>query len=197
MPDDAWRRSVRGVRAGRTYVTIAAEDLEEVPADTPGPAPARIRSLEPVELPEVVAGRYERTGLLGRGGMGSVWRAEDRVLKRPVALKIVQRGLVRPVVLSRFDEEVRITAQLQHPAIIPVHDYGMLPDGRPWFVMQVVRGKTLEQAMIGMHHALRLGREVSEHGFTMRRLLEAFLRACEAVAYAHARGVVHRDLKPS
>jgi formylglycine-generating enzyme required for sulfatase activity len=184
-------------RAHLTFLTLAQADLQEARDSTTGDAPARVESLTPLEVPDVVGERYERVTLLGRGGMGSVWRMRDRVLGRPVAMKVVRAGLVRPSALERFDEEVRIAAQLQHPAIIPIHDYGRLADGRPWFVMQVVRGRTLEEAMVGVHRALRLGRDASDDGFSLRRLLELFLRACEAVAYAHVRGVVHRDLKPA
>jgi serine/threonine-protein kinase len=195
-PGSGWRASPPG-RADRTFLTLAQDDLQEAGPSAIGPVPARIESLTPLEVPDLVAERYERVTLLGRGGMGSVWRMRDRVLGRPVAMKVVRAGLVRQAALDRFDEEVRIAAQLQHPAIIPVHDHGRLADGRPWFVMQIVRGRTLEEAMVGVHRALRLGREASDHGFTLRRLLELFLRACEAVAYAHVRGVVHRDLKPA
>lgn len=151
----------------------------------------------PDELPPVVADRYERRGLLGRGGMGSVWRMHDRALGRSVAMKLVGASHPAGTLRARFEEEVRIAARLQHPGLVPVHDFGTLPDGRAWFVMQVVRGRTLQDALVEVHRSLRLGRDAAPDGTTPRRLLESFLRACEAVAYAHARGVVHRDIKPS
>jgi len=162
-----------------------AGDLSEGPAEaTDAPPP-------------VVADRYERRELLGSGGMGEVWRVHDRLLRRPVALKVIRSRLVGEAVLERFREEAQVSAQLQHPGIIPVHDYGQLDDGRVWFTMKEVEGRTLEGLLQEVHRAWRLGMDVSDSGFTFRRLLESFLRVTETVAYAHSRGVVHRDLKPS
>ena len=125
---------------------------------------------------------------IARGGMGAVYRATDTVLKRPVAVKVIQAkygpdtGATR-----RFAEEARITAQLQHPAIPPVHDLGSLPDGRPFLAMKLVKGDTL--------HDLLARRK--ESGEVRGRLVAVFEKVCEALAYAHAHDVVHRDLKPA
>jgi serine/threonine protein kinase/formylglycine-generating enzyme required for sulfatase activity len=147
------------------------------------------------DLPELIAGRYEREGLLGRGGMGSVWRVHDRWLGRTVAMKVVLSHRASPLELARFAEEARVAAGLQHPGILPVHELGALQDGRMWFTMQEVRGESLEQHLQETHRAWRRGDEGARPA--LRRLLESFLRVCEAVAYAHERGVIHRDLKPS
>lgn len=125
--------------------------------------------------------RYERRQLVGVGGMGRVSVAYDRVLGREVALKEPGPGH-GPALL----EEARRAAALEHPGIVPVFDLGVGPDGAPWYTMRLLRGRPLEEAL----HAEpdlsgRLG------------WLRAVLAACEAVAYAHARGVVHRDLTPS
>lgn len=146
-------------------------------------------------MPGEIAERYERREVLGVGGMGVVWRYWDRRLDRPVAIKAVRATVARSSALPRFEEEVRITTRLQHPGIIPVHDLGRLDDGRLWFAMKEVRGRTLETLLSEVHAGWRVGRD--EAGFSFRRMLEVFLRVCETVAYAHARGVVHRDLKPS
>ena len=159
-----------------------AEDVE-----TPG---------APVELPAVIGDRYERGELLGRGGMGEVWRVFDRVLDRGVAMKLVRLDAAAAATF-RFMDEAKIAGQLQHPGIVPLYDVGSLPDGRSWFTMQEVRGQTLEDLVVEVHRAWRLGRPATADGMTFRRLLEIFLRICETVAYAHARGVVHRDLKLS
>jgi hypothetical protein len=125
--------------------------------------------------PDVTGTRYELISVLGRGGMGIVYLARDTVLDREVALKIVDRP-------SEAANEARILARLEHPGIVPVHDFGELPDGRLYYAMKRVRGDRLDRWMAsGRDLAARLG---------------VFLRVCEAVAFAHAHGVVHRDLKP-
>lgn len=130
--------------------------------------------------------RYRLEAELGHGAMGEVWRARDTRLDRDVAIKIMRRearGFDRA--LERFDEEVRIGARLEHPGLVTVHDAGLLSDGRPWFAMRIVRGRTLAD---WLEQITAPGPEV---------LVEPILRVAEAVGHAHARGVVHRDLKPA
>lgn len=127
--------------------------------------------------------RYVPGPELARGGMGKILSAEDRLLGRTVALKLLRRsstGLSR-----RFMLEQRITARLQHPAIVPIYDAGVLDDGEPFFAMRLVRGESLDR------HAER-ATSLEER----LRLLPAVLGVVDAVAYAHGEGVVHRDLKP-
>ncbi|MEM6927249.1 MAG: serine/threonine-protein kinase, partial [Myxococcota bacterium] len=134
-----------------------------------------------------IADRYEVTEILGMGGMGVVYRVEDCVLKRSVALKTA-RPDADAELLRRLEQEARASSRLQHPNILPVHDVGRLDDGRPWFTMREVRGSTL---------GVQIRRESSDaHGRSFRQLLTALLAVCRAVAYAHGRGVLHRDLKP-
>ncbi len=133
--------------------------------------------------------RYEVMDQLGQGGMGAVHRVYDRLLERTVALKVLHPALaLRPANAARFLAEAQVSAQLQHPAIVPVHDYGPLPDGRLYITMKEVQGQTLGAAIRALH--------AGAPEWNVRRLLEALRRACEGVAYAHERGVVHRDLKP-
>jgi serine/threonine-protein kinase len=136
----------------------------------------------------VRAGRYEIEGEIGRGGMGVVLRARDPDLNRALAVKVLRadyRG--RPALERRFREEAQITGQLQHPGIPPVHEVGVLPDGRPFFAMRLVRGRTLAELL----------QDRTEPGADLPRLLGIFEQVCQTLAYAHSNGVVHRDLKPA
>jgi serine/threonine protein kinase len=132
-------------------------------------AVARLRTV--ASVPDFTGTRYELVREIGRGGMGIVYEGIDRELSRTVAIKVV----------SERNAEAQLTATLEHPGIVPVHDAGTLPDGRAFYVMKLVRGATLGDA----HHPS--GQEA----------LRLFVRICEPVAFAHARGVVHCDLKPS
>jgi len=133
--------------------------------------------------------RYGDLGIIGRGGMGEVRRVRDRYLNRTLAMKTLR--VDRPQAIGRFIEEAQVTAQLQHPAIIPVHDIGTLPDGRLYYTMQEVHGKTFEQVILEAHH------QPAPPKWSLRQLVSILQRACEGVGYAHQHGVLHRDLKPS
>ena len=126
--------------------------------------------------------RYIVADLVGQGGMGSVYRATDTVLGRDVALKVLALGSEGPELARRLATEARVLASLEHPGIVAVHDAGVLADGRPYYVMRLIRGR-------------RFGDHVRSTG--RGAVLRLFLRVCEAVAFAHARGVIHRDLTPS
>jgi eukaryotic-like serine/threonine-protein kinase len=141
--------------------------------------------------------RYTDLGPLGQGGMGEVRRVRDQRLSRSVAMKILRERLqLHPEAVARFNEEAQATAQLQHPGIVPVHDVGFLADGRSYFTMKEITGNTLSTRIEAVHAASGEGWQPSEDGWTFRRLIASLHQACEAVGYAHARGVVHRDLKP-
>ncbi len=157
------------------------------------PPPASGRSLGTL-LPE----RYEDHGCLATGGFGEVWRVRDRVLHRNLAMKVLRPDFVHSQHMrARFLTEARITAQLQHPGIVAVHDQGELADGRLWFTMKEVRGRTLRAVIDEVHGAAGAdGFVEAPSGWTFRRLLDAFARISQAVAFAHSRRVMHRDLKP-
>jgi serine/threonine-protein kinase len=139
--------------------------------------------------------RYTLTRLHAQGGIGQVWLARDEALGREVALKELrpeQAG--NPAIWSRFLEEARITGQLEHPNIVPVHELARTGEGgQPFYTMRFVKGRTASEAIRDYHHR-RAGGESGPLEF--RSLLGAFLGICHAVAYAHSRGVIHRDLKP-
>jgi serine/threonine protein kinase len=134
--------------------------------------------------PDFTGTRYELVSTLGRGGMGVVYLAHDTVLDREVALKVVDAGPQHPEndAVQAVKREAAILARLEHPGIVPVHDFGQLSDGRLFYAMKRVRGEGLDRWAAGADLHARLG---------------VFLRICEAVAFAHARGVIHRDLKPA
>jgi len=173
------------------------------PARSPTWLPEAWSSEERAVIGGLVGRRYEDLGVLGQGGMGEVRRIRDRDLGRPLAMKIATPAVMaRPGALARFIEEAQATAQLQHPGIIPVHELGQLPDGRVYFTMKEVRGRTLADVICEVHSASSAARweparsTDGSPGWTFRRLVDAFHRVCEAVSYAHERGVIHRDLKP-
>jgi len=132
-------------------------------------------------------GRYRLIREVGRGGMGVVYEALDLQLERSVAIKSLAVRGDRPAQLQRFLREARIASRLNHPGIMAIHEFGQSGDGRAFMVMRLLRGRTLRQILDGRAAAAD----------DLPRLLAAFLQACQAVAYAHAAGVIHRDLKPA
>jgi serine/threonine protein kinase len=133
------------------------------------------------DRPAVPGGRYEILGRLGQGGMGTVYQARDHRLGREVALK----ALSAPWLDGSGDQllrEAQVLAALEHPGIVPVHDVGRLEDGRAFYTMRLVRGRRLDK--------------VRAENPALGDLLRTFYRVCETVAYAHANGILHRDIKP-
>jgi eukaryotic-like serine/threonine-protein kinase len=126
--------------------------------------------------------RYEITGVAGRGGMGTVYVARDHVLNRDVAVKVLDVADHEGSRAARLTREAHILARLDHPAIVPVHDAGILEDGRAFYAMKLVQGRRLDDV-------------IGDRGPLASRL-SVFNRILDAVAFAHAHGVVHRDLKP-
>ena len=170
-----------GVREGadstQSWVHTAVEETETAVAHRRKEAPER----------------YEDQGLIGQGGMGEVRRALDRALNRRVAIKAMRGELMQnPTLLRRFTDEAQVVAQLQHPGVVPVHELGWLPDGRPYFTMPEVRGRTLSHVL--REYRALVGQDGRKAELSLRRLIDMFHAVCETVAYAHSRGVVHRDL---
>jgi eukaryotic-like serine/threonine-protein kinase len=134
-----------------------------------------------MQEPDLAGTRFGLLRYLARGGMGSVWLVEDTVLQRRVALKVLDLVPPNEDFAERLLQEARILGGLEHPGIVPVHDAGVLSDGRAFYCMKYVEGQTLGQHAADTSLPDRL------------RLLE---RVAEPVSFAHSRGVIHRDLKP-
>jgi tRNA A-37 threonylcarbamoyl transferase component Bud32 len=142
---------------------------------------------------ELALGGYILLERLGEGGMGSVWLARDQRLDRVVALKELQpRWRDQEQLRQRFLAEARITGSLEHPGIVPVHELVERPGAPPCYAMRLIRGRTLSQAVRHYHDRAAAG---EAEALELRELLGAVVSVCNAVAYAHARGVIHRDLK--
>jgi serine/threonine protein kinase len=143
--------------------------------------------------------RYAIESELGKGGMGAVFRVVDRTMDRPLAMKVILGQVdaarsgktppIAPLQLKRFLNEAKITGQLDHPGIVPVHEVGVNSEGRAYFTMKLVKGRDLRS----IFDLVFQGKE----GWTETRALGVILKVCEAMAYAHSKGVIHRDLKPA
>jgi serine/threonine protein kinase len=144
-----------------------------------------------------VGPRFQIVRHHAEGGLGKVSVAIDRELKREVALKeILERHADDPARRDRFLIEAEITGGLEHPGIVPVYSLGHSADGRPFYAMRLIRGETLADA-IARFHKERSGAEPGGWGLELRKLLRRFIDVCNAIEYAHGRGILHRDLKPS
>ncbi len=177
----AGEREPRGQRSSpTTTVRTAAEEH----------ATLRVGASDAAHTLPTWRGRYEDLGELARGGMSSIRTVFDRVVRRRVAMKVHDRDR-DPTGLTHFIEEARITGQLDHPTIIPVHDVQYDEQGLPTrFTMKLVEGETLADLIE------RLGSSAVSSS-ELERLLGIFLKVCDAVSFAHSRGVIHCDLKPS
>lgn len=167
MPSDAHNQATPG----------EADLADTLSAPTRSPGEPALRT-----LPTVDPAQYARGAEIARGGMGRIVAARDLRLGRDVAIKEIFGAA--PGLELRFEREIRITARLQHPSIVDVHEAGYWPSGEPFFVMKLVLGRSLEAAIDRTPPAARLS------------LLPHLVAATDALAYAHAHRVIHRDLKP-
>lgn len=134
------------------------------------------------DWPDLSATKYRVVQPIADGGMGTVYLARDGELEREVAIKVLKDAVFDVRATERMRREARIVAGLEHPGVVPLHDLGLLPDGRTYYVMKLVRGRRLDE------HVGELR--------TIHDRLRVFGRLCDAVAFAHAHGVIHRDVKP-
>jgi len=138
-------------------------------------------------------GKYALTGDVGEGGMKLISRASDRDTKRAVAIATIKDGEISPRRLRRFVREARITAQLEHPNIVPVYDVGVDQGGKPYFTMKLLQGESLSEVL----RRLADGDANYERKYPLSALLGIFQHVCNAIGFAHSKGVLHLDLKPS
>ena len=132
-----------------------------------------------------------------RGGLGAVFVALDAELHREVALKqILDKHADDPTSRSRFLLEAEVTGGLEHPGIVPVYGLGTYGNGRPYYAMRFIRGDSLKEAIDRFHSNEALSRDTGQRSLELRKLLRRFLDVCNAIEYAHCRGVLHRDIKP-
>lgn len=173
--DESTKREVPA-RKGWMAPTVGADTAVPPPRETLPPS----LSISVFDPPDQ---RFVEKSELGRGGMGRVVEATDRALGRSVAIK--QSLATQAVDLARFEREVRITAQLQHPSVIPILDVGRDPEGHPFYIMRKIEGEPLADRVM-----------LAETVRDRVALVSSFLNAVDAAAYAHARRIIHRDIKP-
>ena len=188
--DDLSRIADPDVQASLAHVSAARQDRDDDPYRTVSPAcvgdstsaGTRFRILRPH----------------AKGGLGEVFVALDTELNRDVALKEIQDQFADdPRYRARFEFEAEVTGGLEHPGIVPVYGLGHTPDGRPFYAMRFIKGNSLKEAIRRFHEAEKQpGRDPGQSTLELRELLGRFMDVCDAVAYAHSRGVLHRDLKP-
>lgn len=156
--------------------------------------PSMISEVEPGD-DRRVSSRFTMIRKLGQGGLGNVWLARDEKLNRNVAIKEMNTtALQSPKAWQRFDREAEITGHLEHPNVVPLYQYGNdSKSGEPFYTMRFVGKRTLADAIEEYHDRCQAGQC---DPLQLHRLLSAFLDVCQAIAYAHSRGVIHRDLKP-
>jgi serine/threonine-protein kinase len=192
--------SVAGLDSSRSGSWINAE-LSSVGQPPPvDDVLARVEQLRALKIAESrPPDKYEIVRELARGGVGCIHVARDRDLMRTLVMKTLIEGhKVSDYVLKKFVEEAQITGQLEHPNIVPVHDFGYFSGGEVFFTMKLVKGRTLKDIIKRLRKPEDaepdpFGNEV----FTRTRLLQIFLQVCMAIGFAHSRRVVHRDIKPS
>ncbi|MCP5524134.1 MAG: serine/threonine protein kinase [Verrucomicrobiales bacterium] len=185
LPWDARAAFLQDACAGDTTLLHRIDLLIQAHEAADGVLPDQPLASESAERPGTQIGRYKLLEQIGEGGFGVVWMAEqEEPVRRKVALKIIKLGMDTRQVIARFEVERQALALMDHPHIAKVFDAGATETGRPYFVMELVRGVPITEFCDQNH-------------LSIRQRLEAFVPVCHAIQHAHQKGVIHRDLKPS
>jgi tetratricopeptide (TPR) repeat protein len=191
------QRSLAAVPVPAELHRIADADVQASLSSASAPVDTDLEPTGPYVPRPADGARYRVLRPHAKGGLGEVFVAEDQELHRQVALKEIQAEHASdPHSRGRFVLEAEITGGLEHPGIVPVYGLGQHTDGRPYYAMRFIQGDTLKEALQRFHAADQPGRDEGERRLAFRELLGRFVDVCQAVAYAHSRGVLHRDLKP-
>ena len=171
------------INFSNTEQILFQDDLD--PADTPHAA----------ELTDTQADtRYQPLQKINDGGMKTIWEVKDTRTRRTLAMALIQADRIASQDdIQAFLHEARLTAHLQHPHILPIYDIALDKTGNPYFTMKRLRGETLEPIL----NRLQQGDPATRHAYPLTRLLQIFLNICDAVEYAHTKGVLHLDIKPA
>jgi serine/threonine-protein kinase len=152
----------------------------------------------PVGVSSAGGRRFQLLRPHAEGGLGVVYLARDSELHREVALKQIQERIADdPGSRARFLAEAEITGGLEHPGVVPVYSLGSYPDGRPYYAMRFIKGESFKQAIAAFHSKKAEGLSLGARGLELHKLLQRFIDVCNTIDYAHGRGVLHRDVKPS
>lgn len=149
------------------------------------PAPHAFAAADNIQPGTLIAGKYKLLEAIGEGGMGAVWMAQQiEPVKRTLALKLIKSGMDSKTVVARFEAERQALSMMDHPNIARVFDVGTTSTGRPFFVMELVKGTPITEFC-------------DQRKLTPRQRLELFVPVCLAIQHAHQKGIIHRDIKPS
>jgi serine/threonine protein kinase len=177
------------IQVGSATIELRRLKTAPPPDVSLAPAQAAVQRLLPEDL--LREKKYDIGKVVAQGGMGAILDAQDAATQRSVAMKVMLDGS-SPDDLSRFVAEARVTAQLEHPNIVPVHELSVDENGQPFYTMKMVRGITLKKVL----ELLADGTEATMKKYPLPALLTIYQKFCDAVAFAHSKSILHRDLKP-
>lgn len=181
--------SLQSVLESEPTIKATSAWLEQFSEQAPSQRPSPSRGL--------LSERFSMLDKYAEGGLGVVFTAEDRQLNRKVAVKQIKPlHADMPAFRSKFNYEALVTGKLEHPSVVPVYASGEDHAGRPYYAMKFIQGESLKDSIQEFHRALA-GSNRPFNGPELRRLLRRFVSVCEAISYAHSRGILHRDIKPS
>jgi eukaryotic-like serine/threonine-protein kinase len=194
----SWHLKQHGGSVGETLASVGGTIEKTLSYESDATQDAGAASPRVADAPATAGDRFRVLRPHARGGLGAVFVALDQELNREVALKqIIEKLADNPVSRARFLLEAEITGGLEHPGIVPVYGLGLDAGGRPYYAMRFIRGDTLEQAVDRFYSDAELQRDPGARSLALRQLLRRFVDICNAIDYAHSRGVLHRDIKPA